>query len=188
MSARFVYARCTALLLWPSASWANRFGYGINPQEYLTDVRERLTTVTNSQVRELLPATGSLVTFDQQREVKPGSTELRGPPTLYLSERLRKNSYEFKQQEPGESAFARKLRPGRQIEAGGGGGNAWRDASRTRRRDACATIEIQRGGGDGRHPTCSNGCCRNNRKHAAAEPRLGRRTRPTSCRREEFGL
>ena len=30
--------------------------YGINPQEYLTDVLQRLTTMTNSQVRELLPA------------------------------------------------------------------------------------------------------------------------------------
>ena len=30
--------------------------YGINPQEYLTDVLHRLPTMTSSQVRELLPA------------------------------------------------------------------------------------------------------------------------------------
>jgi hypothetical protein len=30
--------------------------YGINPQEYLTDVLQRLPTMTNSQVPELLPA------------------------------------------------------------------------------------------------------------------------------------
>ncbi|MGO8926390.1 MAG: transposase domain-containing protein [Limisphaerales bacterium] len=29
--------------------------YGINPQEYLTDVLERLPSMTSSQVRELLP-------------------------------------------------------------------------------------------------------------------------------------
>ena len=30
--------------------------YGINPQEYLTDVLHRLPSMTSSQVRELLPA------------------------------------------------------------------------------------------------------------------------------------
>jgi len=30
--------------------------YGINPQEYLTDVLQRLPSMTSSQVRDLLPA------------------------------------------------------------------------------------------------------------------------------------
>ena len=35
--------------------------YGINPQEYLTDVLQRLPSMTSSQVRELLPAKGESI-------------------------------------------------------------------------------------------------------------------------------